>query len=158
MTASDAAPPAAGRVELGHLVLYVRALEESLRFYADTLGLNLKGRVMNGRAALLTGGRTHHELLLIEVGDAPGPLQGRRLGLYHVGWKVGDDLADLRRMMERVIAAGYAIEGMSDHQVSQSLYLKDPDGNQVEFYVDDGTVDWRNDDSWMQAPVRPLYL
>jgi catechol 2,3-dioxygenase len=107
---------------------------------------------------MLTGGRTHHELLLIEVGEAPGPLAGRRVGLYHVGWKVGETLDALRAARDRVLAHGGAIDGQSDHGVSQSLYLHDPDGNEVELFVDDPRIDWRNDASWMEHPVRPLRL
>ena len=66
--------------------------------------------------------------------------------------------AELRAVRERVQAAGYAIAGISDHTVSQSLYLHDPDGNEVELYVDDPGVDWRNDVTWMNAPVKPLDL
>ncbi len=108
---------------------------------------------------MLSGGRTHHELLLIEVGDAPGPLTGRRIGLYHVGWKIGEDRAALRALRTRLDQLGYPIDGQSDHTVSQSLYLRDPDGNEVELFVDDPSVDWRHDDhQWMQAPVKPLKL
>jgi catechol 2,3-dioxygenase len=144
--------------ELGHVVFYVRELERSVAFYRDVVGLSVKGRIFNGRAALLSGGRTHHELLLIQVGDAPGPLAGRRIGLYHTGWKVGDSLADLRAARDRCARAGHVIEGMSDHTVSQSLYLRDPDGNEVELFVDDPGYDWRGDDRWMEAPVKPLAL
>jgi catechol-2,3-dioxygenase len=35
---------------------------------------------------------------------------------------------------------------------------RDPDGNEVELFVDNPDLDWRNDDSWMEAPVRPLKL
>lgn len=145
-------------VTLGHVVFYVRDLEKSTAFYRDVVGLAVAGRIFNGRAALLTGGSTHHELLLIEVGAAPGPLQGRRIGLYHVGWKVGDSLDDLRRARDRVHAHGHDIEGMSDHTVSQSLYLRDPDGNEIELFVDDPAVDWRHAHEWMEAPVKPLRL
>jgi catechol 2,3-dioxygenase len=144
--------------ELAHVVFYVRDLERSLAFYRDVVGLTVVGLIFGGRAVLLTGDRTHHELLLIRVGDAPGPLTGRRLGLYHVGWKVGEGLNDLRRARDRVEAAGYAVAGMSDHTVSQSLYLHDPDGNEVELFVDDPRFDWRNDRSWLEAPVKPLAL
>ncbi len=144
--------------ELGHVVLYVRSLDRSIGFYRDLVGLELKGRIFHGRAAMLTGGRTHHELLLIEVGQAPGPLTGRRLGLYHMGWKVGDSLAVLRQTRDRLQAAGVDIEGQSDHTVSQSLYLRDPDGNEVELFVDNPAVDWQQDLSWMEAPVKPLDL
>jgi catechol 2,3-dioxygenase len=144
--------------ELGHVVFYVRDLASSLRFYEEGVGLSLRGRIFRGRGALLSGGRTHHELLLIEIGEAEGPPAGRRIGLYHVGWKVGEDLDALRAAAERVSGLGYAIEGLSDHTISQSLYLRDPDGNEVELYVDDPACDWRRDSSWMEAPVRPLVL
>ncbi len=144
--------------ELGHVVFYVRKLADSVRFYHEGVGLTVQGKIFNDRAALLSGGRTHHELLLIEVGDADGPPQGHRIGLYHVGWKVGDNLEQLKQARDRIEALGYAIEGQSDHTVSQSLYLRDPDGNEVELYVDNPSVDWRNDKSWMEAPVKPLKL
>lgn len=143
---------------LAHVVLYVRALEPSVDFYTRAVGLTLVGRIFGGRAAVLTGGATHHELLLIEVGDAPGPLQGRRVGLYHVGWKIGDDLASLRAAYARLQSLGIDIDGSADHTVSQSLYLRDPDGNEVELFVDDPAYDWRARNDWMQAPVKPLAL
>lgn len=145
-------------VTLGHVVFYVRDLEKSTAFYRDVAGLEIAGWIFNGRAAMLTGGATHHELLLIEVGAAPGPLHGKRIGLYHVGWKVGDSLDELRRVRDRIQAHGYDIEGMSDHTVSQSLYLRDPDGNEIELFVDDPDVDWRHAHEWMEAPVKPLRL
>ena len=145
-------------VTLGHVVFYVRDLEKSTAFYRDVVGLKVAGRIFNGRAAMLTGGVTHHELLLIEVGAAPGPMQGRRIGLYHVGWKVGDSLDELRQTRERIQAHGHDIEGMSDHTVSQSLYLRDPDGNEIELFVDDPGVDWRHAQEWMEAPVKSLRL
>jgi catechol 2,3-dioxygenase len=144
--------------ELGHVVYYVRNLENSLRFYRDAVGLRLAGKLFNGRAALLSGGRTHHELLLIEVGDAGGPPVGKRIGLYHVGWKIGENLDVLRQARDRILQLGYALDGQSDHTVSQSLYLRDPDGNEVELFVDNPAYDWTKNDSWMDAPVMPLVL
>ncbi|KPK39465.1 MAG: glyoxalase [Gammaproteobacteria bacterium SG8_47] len=144
--------------ELGHVVLYVRDMQRSIDFYSNVVGLSVRGRIFGARAAMLSGGRTHHELLLIEMGEAPGPLQGRRLGLYHIGWKIGDSLEALRRKRDELEKLGWAIDGMSDHTVSQSLYLRDPDGNEIELYVDDPNVDWRSDDEWMREPVKPLTL
>jgi catechol 2,3-dioxygenase len=144
--------------ELGHVVLYVRELEKSIEFYRGIVGLELRGRLFNGRAAMLSGGRTHHELLLIEVGDAPAAPRGRRLGLYHIGWKIGDDLETLRAARDRILDVGLTLDGQSDHTISQSLYLRDPDGNEVELYVDDLRVDWQDSDHWMTDPVKPLDL
>ena len=145
-------------VELGHIVYYVRDLEASTAFYTRVVGLELVGTIFDGRAALLSGGGTHHELLLIGVGEAEGPLQGRRIGLYHAGWKIGNSLDELKQARQRILEAGYTIDGQSDHLVSRSLYLRDPDGNEVELFVDNPDVDWRNDRAWMSAPVRPLDL
>ncbi|HLM16881.1 MAG TPA: VOC family protein, partial [Acidimicrobiia bacterium] len=51
-------------IELGHAVLYVRDLERSRHFYGEVLGLPEIGPSFTGAAAF-SGGRTHHELLLI---------------------------------------------------------------------------------------------
>jgi len=143
---------------LGHVVFYVKDLQRSLGSSRDLLGFKEVGRIFNGAAAALTSGRTHHELLLIQVGDAPGPPNGRRRGLYHVGIKVGDSLDELREAKQALEQAGIAIDGMSDHTVSQSLYLKDPDGNEVELYVDADEAIWRNDPAAVVSPIKPLRL
>jgi catechol 2,3-dioxygenase len=143
---------------LGHVVFYVKDLERSLAFYRDLLGFKEVGRVFNGAAAALTSGRTHHELLLIQVGNAPPPPSGRRLGLYHIGIKVGDNLDELRAAKRELDQAGVAIGGMSDHTVSQSLYLHDPDGNEVELYVDADEAVWKNNPAAAVSPIKPLRL
>jgi catechol 2,3-dioxygenase len=145
-------------VRLGHVVLYVRDLDTSLHFYRDAIGLGVTATLFGGRAAMLSGGHTHHEIMLIAVGDAPAPPHGKRLGLYHIAWKVGESMAALREAHQRLVNAGVSVEGMADHTISQSLYLRDPDGNEIEVYVDDPTIDWRNDADWTRQPVRPLDL
>jgi catechol 2,3-dioxygenase len=143
---------------LGHVVFYVRDLESSLGFYRDLIGFQESGRIFEGKAVALTSGRTHHELLLIEVGDAPAPLSGRRRGLYHIGIKVGDSLEELRRAKGELEHAGIAIDGMSDHTVSQSLYVRDPDGNEVEVYVDNSEVNWKENPTMVLSPIKALKL
>ncbi|MBH0176522.1 MAG: VOC family protein [Nitrospira sp.] len=143
---------------LGHVVFYVKDLERSLAFYRDLVGFQEVGRIFNGMAAALTSGRTHHELLLIQVGDAPGPSSGRRRGFYHIGIKVGDSLDALRQAKRELEQAGVSIDGMSDHTVSQSLYLKDPDGNEVELYVDADEALWKSDPAAVVSPIKPLQL
>ena len=79
-------------------------MEPTVRFYRDVVGLRVAGTTFGGRASALTGGRTHHELLLLEVGGAPGPPHGRRVGLYHTGWCIGKDDDALRQALESVVA------------------------------------------------------
>jgi catechol 2,3-dioxygenase len=143
---------------LGHVVFYVRDLERSVNFYTEVVGLGLSGMIFNGRAALLSGGSTHHELLLIQVGEAQGPVHGRRIGLYHVGWKIGDSIEQLKALYDKLNELDYPIDGLSDHTISHSIYLRDPDGNEVELYADNPDYDWSTDNSWMEAPVKPLNL
>jgi catechol-2,3-dioxygenase len=143
--------------ELGHVVLYVRNLERSAAFYRDVLGFRQitdTGPVV----AAFSSGRTHHELLLIEVGaDAPPAPSGRRAGLYHIGFKVGDTDDELRDALRRIQETGTTLVGSSDHTVTHSLYILDPDGNELELYIDVAGVDW-TDPAAVMAPIRPLAL
>ena len=145
--------------ELGHLVLYVRDVERSAAFYGEVLGWRRITPAGSGLpVAAFSSGRTHHELLLIEVGDAEGPPRGRHLGLYHFGLKVGESDDELREALTRLEGAGATVVGASDHTVTHSLYALDPDGNEIELYVDVPGVDWRTDPSLVLAPIKPLDL
>jgi catechol 2,3-dioxygenase len=151
--------------ELGHVVLYVRDIERSASFYRDVLGwrqiLPGPGQAATFPAAAFAApsGRTHHELLLIEVGpDAAAQPEGRRIGLYHFGLKVGDSDDELREARDRLLESGTPILGASDHTVTHSLYIADPDGNEIELYVDVPGVDWRSDPTLVGAPIKPLRL
>ena len=143
---------------LGHVVFYVEDLKRSLSFYRDLLGFREVGQTFGGKASALTSGRTHHELLLIEVGDVPGPHPGPRRGLYHIGIKIGDSLDELRAAKKELENAGVEIMGMSDHTVSKSLYLADPDGNEVELYIDADPSAWERNPAAVLSPVKPLNL
>ena len=142
---------------LGHVVFYVRDLNRSLTFYRDLLRFDEVGKI-GGHVSALTSGRTHHEILLIEVGDAPGPMQGKRIGLYHIGIKIGNTLNELRLVRDELIEHGIQIDGASDHTVTQSLYVRDPDGNEVELYVDADPKIWKDDPSKIVSPIKPLDL
>jgi catechol 2,3-dioxygenase len=147
--------------ELGHVVLYVRDLGRSVDFYRDVLGfveipISMAAPVAAFRSS---SDRTHHELLLIEVGEDASPIPaGRRVGMYHFGLKVGDSDDDLREALDRLREAGTTIEGASDHTVTHSLYILDPDGNEVELYIDVPGVDWLGDPDAILAPIKPLVL
>jgi catechol-2,3-dioxygenase len=93
------------------------------------------------------------------VGSNAAPVPaGRRVGLYHFGLNVGESDDDLRAMVNTLQAAGATIVGSSDHTVTHSLYIEDPDGNEIELYVDVPGVDWKSNPSLIGAPVRPLSL
>ncbi len=151
-----------GVQELGHVVLYVEDAARSARFYRDVLGWRQiipEDPAATGRVAAFSGGRTHHELLLIELGPGAEPIpSGRRIGMYHFGLRVGDTDEDLKAALKQVVADGAKVLGSSDHTVTHSVYIADPDGNEVELYIDVPGVDWRNDLALITAPVKPLAL
>ncbi|MDQ4134321.1 MAG: VOC family protein [Actinomycetota bacterium] len=147
--------------QLGHLVLYVRDLDRSRRFYRDVLGWReVAGEVpLHFPAAAFSSGRTHHELLLIEVGESAAPIpSGRRVGMYHFGLKVGNTDAELREALTKLTEAGVPVRGASDHTVTHSLYIEDPDGNEIELYIDVQPEVWRDDPAAVFAPIKPLRL
>lgn len=142
--------------ELGHVVLYVTDLERSRTFYRDTLGFPEITNEMRG-AALFTTGRTHHELLLIEIGGAVRPKHVPEPGLYHIGLKIGNTDEELHQAKKELETAGVTIIGSADHTVTHSLYILDPDGNELELYADVSDV-WKTDPSAVARPTKHLEL
>lgn len=130
---------------LGHANLFASDLEASARFYSDVAGVELIRREPAISAAFHSNGSTHHDIGLIECSDGarkgrdgyvqPSSYRGRRPGLNHLGWEV-DSEAALIAAIARAQAAGANIRTFSNHQISHSVYIEDPDGNYHEFYAD----------------------
>jgi catechol-2,3-dioxygenase len=110
-------------------------------------------------ASAFSSGRTHHELLLIEVGEGADPIpSGRRVGMYHFGLKIGTTDDELRDALKDLLDAGVQVVGTADHTVTHSLYIVDPDGNEIELYIDVQPEIWREDPQAVMAPIRPLRI
>jgi catechol-2,3-dioxygenase len=140
---------------LNHAVLYVRDLAETVPFYRQTLGFEVRMEIP-GRAAFLRapGSANDHDLGLFQVSDGAQP-DGQYLGLYHLAWEVGT-LAELAQVRERLAAAG-ALVGASDHRVSKSLYAKDPSGIEFEVMWRVPAQDWEQETA-SGAMIAPLDL
>jgi catechol 2,3-dioxygenase len=129
---------------LGHVVLKVRNRERSEQFYSGLLGIPISARLSDGLQMTFFTLGNHHDFAVMEVGDeAPSP-DAQATGLAHVAFKVGDSLDELRSAKAQLAAAGVSIRYEVDHTVTKSLYLQDPDGNEVELYVDASDV-WKSD-------------
>ena len=115
---------------LGPVHLTVAELERSLAYYRHSLGLEVL-ETGGGRAALGTG---EAELLVLveEPGARPAP---RNTGLFHFALLV-PSRADLARWLAHAARERVPLAGLSDHYVSEAVYLGDPDGHGIEIYAD----------------------
>ncbi|MBI2158811.1 MAG: VOC family protein [Candidatus Rokubacteria bacterium] len=142
---------------VGHVVLKVRDLDRSAQFYREVIGLKEVARFPGRMVFFSATGQNHHDLALLAVGaGAPGPQQ-EAVGLYHVALKIGDRLEDLRAAKAHLAAHGITKIRVTDHRVSQSIYLNDPDGNGLELFVDADPAIWRENPAAV-ATIEPLEL
>ena len=129
------------RVDIGHVHLKVADLDRALAFWCGVLGFEEQAR-MGDQAAFISAGGYHHHIGLntweSQGGSPPPP---GHTGLYHVAVRFPDRKA-LAEAVRGVVEAGVALEGASDHGVSEAIYLRDPDGNGVELYRDRAREDW----------------
>ena len=137
-------PPIDPATRIGHVHLKVADLDRALGFWRDVLGFEETQRYGNQAVFLSAGGYHHHIALNTweSAGGAP-PAPGTT-GLYHVAilYPTRAELADALLRLDR---AGIALDGASDHGVSEALYLRDPDGNGVELYWDRPQAEWPRD-------------
>jgi catechol 2,3-dioxygenase len=146
------------RTRIGHVHLTVSNLDRSLAFYRDVLGFEVTARYGPDAVFLAAGGYHHHIGLNTWAGrGAPQPAPGTT-GLYHFAILFPDRPA-LATAVRRVLDHGTALEGASDHGVSEAIYLRDPDGNGIELYRDRPDNEWpRGPDGEIRMHTRPLDL
>jgi catechol 2,3-dioxygenase len=148
--------PNAARI--GHVHLKVSDLERALDFYCRVLGFELMQRYGESAAFVSAGGYHHHIGLNTWLSKGAPPPPTRATGLYHVAI-LYPSRADLARALRQLVEARIAIDGASDHGVSEAIYLRDPDGNGLELYWDRPIEQWPRDASGKLAMVtEPLDL
>jgi len=126
---------------IGHVHLKVADIERSLGFYCGVLGFTLMQRFGPSAAFISAGGYHHHIGLNTweSLGGSPPPPGST--GLFHVAI-LYPSRAALADALVRLVAAKIPLDGAADHGVSQALYLRDPDQNGVELYVDRPREEW----------------
>jgi catechol 2,3-dioxygenase len=141
---------------LGHVVLKVGSLGPAVAFYRDVLGLREVGR-LGDMVFFSATGENHHDIAIQPLGADATAHPDNAVGLSHIALKIGDSLDDLRAAKHHLESAGIPIRRIENHRVSQSIYVADPDGNEIELYVDDDPMIWKKEPSAV-ASVEPLAL
>jgi catechol 2,3-dioxygenase len=142
--------PAATRI--GAVRLQVADLDRSLAYYERVIGFSVLDR---GRAMARLGVEPGQPLLELheQPGATPMPRRGR-LGLYHFAILLPERAAlgrFVRHLAELDVAAG-----MSDHLVSEAIYLSDPDGLGIEVYADRPRDTWQYHGGQLVMATDPL--
>jgi catechol 2,3-dioxygenase len=134
---------------IGAVSLRVKDLARSAAFYAELLGLES----VDAHVFAAPGGGVPL-VKLIESPDA-APRPPRTLGLYHFALLV-PDRPSLARILRRLMTRGWRLQGASDHEVSEALYLADPDGHGIEIYRDRPKDEWRFENGQLIMSTLPL--
>ncbi len=112
--------------QLGHAVLKVRDIEVAERFYNGVLGLPIAARLQQPFQMTFFTLGNHHDFAILAVGsDGPDAAENGP-GLFHVAFKIGDSLDQLRVVKKELEAAGVPIDLVADHTVTQSIYVPRP--------------------------------
>jgi catechol 2,3-dioxygenase len=146
------------RVDIGHVHLKVSDIDRALGFYVGVLGFEVMLRMGDEAAFISAGGYHHHIGLNTWESRGAGPPPRNTTGLYHTAIRY-PDRKTLAEALQRVLQAGVAVDGASDHGVSEAIYLRDPDQNGVELYRDRPNEEWpRAEDGSFTMTRSPLDL
>ena len=145
-------------VRIGHIHLTVSDLERSLAFYRDILGFEVVARYGESAVFLSAGGYHHHIALNTWAGQGAFPPPTGHTGLYHAAILYPTRF-ELANAIQKLITANYPIDGSADHGVSEAIYMRDPDNNGIELYVDRPREEWQyNPDGTIAMVTEPLDL
>jgi len=134
----------------GLVALTVKDLEPSVDFYQNVLGFHLHHQ--KGSSAALGAGGT--DLLVLNSNPKAQPSR-RTTGLYHFAVRV-PTRRDLAYVLRRIAETQTQVSGLSDHVVSEAIYLSDPDSNGIEIYRDRPPETWRGADGNIRMGTEPL--
>ncbi|TRZ36102.1 VOC family protein [Niallia circulans] len=129
-----------------HITLKVKDLEKMISFYKEIIGFQILEQT-DSKAALSADGKT--ALLHLEKLEEAEDKRRRTTGLYHFALLV-PTREDLGAQLQHLLESGYPLQGASDHNVSEALYLGDPEGNGIEIYRDRAADEWAWDGEFVK--------
>ncbi|MBK8023459.1 MAG: VOC family protein [Chloroflexi bacterium] len=140
-------------LSIASVVFKVASLERARTFYVDLLGFSIVGTEADRLHLAAAPGAPP----IITLHEIPGAVikPARTVGLYHVAILVPSRAA-LGKVIARLMAARYPLQGASDHYVSEALYLADTEGNGLEIYRDRPRSEWRMDADGVAMATDPM--
>lgn len=133
------------QTRIGHVHLKVADIPRSLKFYQDLLGFQIMEWYGTDAVFISAGGYHHHIGLNTWYSKNGPPAPQRSAGLFHTAI-LYPTRKDLAFILNRLLQEGYPLTGLSDHGVSEAIYLNDPDDNGVELYWDRPRELWPRDE------------
>jgi len=128
---------------IGHVHLRALDLDKIREFYVGLLGFKVKSEMPG--AIFLAAGDYHHHLAFNTWQTDPRATRNHRApGLFHIAINLPTEAA-LAEAISRLEAAGYPIDGASDHGTHLAVYLSDPEGNGLELAWDRPEAEWPRD-------------
>ena len=118
---------------IGHLVINVKDVAVSTKFYTEVLGFEISME-RPGFGTFLTCGSIHHDLALFQAPEGASEVTEGGLGLNHMAIQVEDweELKDYHTKLQEYFE-GSGIR-TTDHSMTRSIYINDPDGNGIELF------------------------
>ena len=116
---------------VAHVVLNARDPEESVKWYCDVLGMELLHFNSQMGMAFLSFGTSDHDIALIK---APEGVEPGSPGLSHTALQIEGGKEELRTLYKKLLDSGTRIDFLTDHGLTRSIYLFDPDGNRLEVF------------------------
>ena len=129
---------------LGHIVLNVRDFAVSVPFYCEVLGLKEVAR-NSVPMVFLSFGVNDHDVALRQVERTANGHDVSAVGLRHVAFRVGETLDELRAFRSHLEARGVAVKRVHEHVAITSIYFSDPDGIELEAYIEHPVEAWRGE-------------
>ncbi|MFP3709308.1 VOC family protein [Paraburkholderia sp. SIMBA_009] len=133
-TLQESAPQFFASRRLAHANVFVSDYMAASDFYQRVFGFAEAYRQPDNLASFMSNGNTYHDFALVDI-KSKYARKGQRPGLNHLAFETSSE-GELVRSYQRARAAGIEFLFTANHDVAYSIYMRDPDGNEVEFYAD----------------------
>ena len=134
---------------VGHVVIKMRDLDVAKAFYRDVLGMKITDE-REGFGVFFRFQDYHHDIAVFKVDEDAEAPQKNQFGLAHIAL-VTDSFDTVKAMYQRLKDHDVEIVRTVDHGITQSVYFKDPEGNELEIYCEVPEKPWQEVDTIIKA-------